>query len=387
MTDTSTSSSPSTSTTPTAAGPAPAAAPGPEHVPTLIVGAGQTGLATAYFLGLAGHRCVVLHGDARVGDQWRSRYDSLRLNTPARYDRLPGIDWEMGGWEFPTGAQMGDLLESYAARYGMDVRHSTRVTRVERVGETFQVTTNHGRFTADSVVVATGGEQHPRTPEVSRALDPGIRQVHSSGYHNPSQLLAGPVLVVGAGQSGADIALELARAGHETWLSGKPSGEVPVDLGSRRSRIVAPVLFFLANHVLTERTPVGRRMKQRVRSGGAPLVRVKLADLAAAGVQHREARTTGARDGRPELADGTVLDVANVVWCTGFRQDFSFIHPSVVGEDGWPRDEGGVVPELPGLYFMGLLFQRGFFSMLIGGAHRDARFIADRILQQARARH
>ena len=86
------------------------------------------------------------------------------------------------------------------------------------------------------------------------------------------------------------------------------------------------------------------------------------------------------------LADGTVLDVANVVWCTGFRQEFSFIRPSVVGEDGWPRDEGGVVPELPGLYFVGLLFQRGFYSMLIGGAHRDARFIADRILHQTRAR-
>ena len=161
------------------------------------------------------------------------RYDSLRLNTPARYDRLPGIDWEMGGWEFPTGAQMGDLLESYAARYDMDVRHGTRVTRVERVGEGFQVTTNHGPSRADSVVVATGGEHHPRTPEVARALDPGIRQLHSSGYHNPSQLLAGPVLVVGAGQSGADIALELAQAGHETWLSGKPSGEIPVDLERR----------------------------------------------------------------------------------------------------------------------------------------------------------
>jgi putative flavoprotein involved in K+ transport len=375
--------------TSTPATPARPASPVPtrgERVSTIIIGAGQSGLTTAYFLGRAGHRCVVLHQDVRVGDQWRHRYDSLRLNTPAKYDRLPGIEWPVGRWDFPTGAQMGDLLEAYVAQYEMDVRDDTHVARVERVGDTFVVTTDRGTFEADSVVVATGGEHHPRTPDLARSLDPGIRQLHSSGYHNTSQLLPGPVLVVGAGQSGADIAMEVKRAGHETWLSGKPVREVPVDIESRRARIAAPILFFLAHHVLTMKTKRGRRMQPEVRNGAAPLIRVKLADLADAGVHHLEARTTGVQDGKPQLADGTVLDVANVVWCTGFRQDFSFIHPSVVGEDGWPRDEGGVVPEMPGLYFMGLLFQRGFYSMLIGGAGRDARFIADHVLREARAR-
>jgi putative flavoprotein involved in K+ transport len=281
---------------------------------------------------------------------------------------------------------MGDLLEAYAARYDIDVRHDTHVTRVERVGDAFVVTTDRGAFDAESVVVATGGEHHPRIPDLARSLDPSIRQLHSSGYHNPSQLLPGPVLVVGAGQSGADIALEAHRAGHETWLSGKPPGEIPVDIESRKARLGLMVLFFLWTHVFTMKTPIGRRMRPEIRSGGAPLVRVKLADLVEAGVHHLEARTTGVQDGKPQLADGTVLDVANVVWCTGFRQDFSFIHPSVVAEDGWPRDEGGVVPEMPGLYFMGLLFQRGFYSMLIGGAGRDARYIADHVLREARAR-
>ena len=366
--------------------PAPAAATPGDRVPTVIIGAGQTGLATAYYLGRGGHRCVVLHGDARVGDQWRHRYDSLRLNTPAKYDRLPGIEWPVGRFDFPTGAQMADLLEAYAAQYEMDVRHDTKVTRVERVGDAFVVTTDRGVFNADSVVVATGGEHHPRTPDVARSLDPGIRQLHSSGYHNPSQLLPGPVLVVGAGQSGADLALEVKRAGHETWLSGKVPGEIPVDIESRKARLGLVVLFLLWTHVFTMKTPIGRRMRAQIRSGGAPLVRVKLADLADSGVHHLEARTTAVHDGKPQLADGTVLDVTNVVWCTGFRQDFSFIHPSVVGEDGWPRDEGGVVPEMPGLYFMGLLFQRGFYSMLIGGAGRDAAYVARHILRRSRAR-
>jgi putative flavoprotein involved in K+ transport len=357
-----------------------------EHVPTNVVGARPAGLATAYFLGRSGHRCAVLHADARVGDQWRRRYDSLRLNTPARYDRLPGISWALGPWEFPTGAQMGDLLESYAASHGMDVRHRTTVRRVERAGDGFLVTTGHGVIEADSVVVATGGEHHPHTPEVGRALDPGIRQLHSSDYHRPGQLLPGPVLVVGAGQSGADIALELARAGHETWLSGKPRGEIPVDIESRKARTGFPVLWFLWNRVFTTRWPWGRTMQREIRTSGAPLVRVKLADLVAAGVRHVEARTTGTQDGKPVLDDGTVLDVANVVWCTGYRQDFSFIHPPVTREDGWPRDVGGVLPELPGLYFCGLLFQRGFYSMLVGGAGRDARYIARRVVEDTRRR-
>jgi putative flavoprotein involved in K+ transport len=146
------------------------------------------------------------------------------------------------------------------------------------------------------------------------------------------------------------------------------------------------VLWFVWNHVLTERTRPGRKVKTGIRSGTrtAPLVRVKRKHLDDAGVLRHDARTTDVVDGRPTLADGTVLDVANVVWCTGYRQDFSFIHPSVVGDDGWPLDAGGVVAELPGLYFMGLLFQRGFYSMLVGGAGRDARHIARHVLARSR---
>jgi putative flavoprotein involved in K+ transport len=356
-----------------------------EHVPTIIIGAGQTGLATAYHLTRRGHRCLVLHEHTRVGDVWRRRYASLRLNTPARYDALPGMAFPAPGRTFPTGAEMGDYLEAYAERFCLEVRGLTRVTRVEQTDSGFIVTTSTGVLEADQVVVATGGEHHPRVPGLAERLDPGIRQVHSGDYRDPAQLLPGPTLVVGAGQSGADLALEIAEAGHETWLSGTPAGEIPVELGSFKARLVAPVLFFMAHHVLTERTRKGRQLRERIRSGSAaPLLRVKLHHLAEAGVHHVPERTTDVVDGKPALGDGTVLDVANVVWCTGFRQDFSFIHPSPVGDDGWPRDEGGVMTDLPGLYFMGLLFQRGFYSMLVGGAGRDAEHIARQILARDR---
>jgi putative flavoprotein involved in K+ transport len=356
----------------------------PRHVPTVVIGAGQTGLSTAYFLTRAGHECLVVHEHDRVGDQWRQRYDSLRLNTPAKWDSLPGTRFPAPRFSFPTGRDVGDYLERYVETHGIEVANRTLVRGVERCPNgTYEVTTDRSVLHADAVVVATGGEHHPNVPELAARLDPGIRQIHSGHYQNPSQLLPGPVLVVGASQSGADLALECVRAGHDTWLSGAVKGEVPVDIESFRAKLAAPVLWFLANRVLTDRTRRGRALKARVRAGGTPLIRVRRADLDAAGVHRVESRTTGVVDGRAELADGTVLDVANVLWCTGFRQDFSFITPSVTGEDGWPRDDGGVVPESPGLYFVGLLFQRGFYSMFIGGAGRDAQHIAKQILSRA----
>jgi putative flavoprotein involved in K+ transport len=360
---------------------------GPTRVETVIIGAGQTGLATAYHLGRAGRGCVVLHEHLRVGDQWRRRYDSLLLNTPAQYDSLPGMPFPAPRWTFPTGGEMADYLAAYADRFGLDVRGGSVVTSVERHGDGgFHVVAGTTTYHAENVVVATGGEHHPRIPSFARELDPGIRQLHSHDYHNPAQLLPGAVLVVGTGQSGADLALEVAAAGHETWLSGAVPGEIPVPFGSRRFRFMLPVLWFVWNHVLTTRTPIGRRAQPRIRMGGAPLVRVRTPDLDAAGVHRTLTRTDGAEDGRPRQADGEVLDVANVLWCTGFRQEFGFVQPLTLRKDGWPDDRGGVVPGVPGLYFVGLLFQRGFYSMLIGGAGRDAAHIAGHIDARMRAR-
>ena len=287
---------------------------------------------------------------------------------------------------FPTAREMADYLEAYVDRFGIDVRGGVHVTSVERRADgCYLVTAAGSTYLTDNVVVATGGEHHPRVPEVAAELDPGIRQIHSHHYRNPGQLLPGATLVVGSGQSGADIALEIAEAGHDTWLSGRPPEEIPVRIGSWQWRRSLPVMWFLWNHVLTLKTPMGRKAQPKIRSGAAPLIRVRRSDLDDAGVHRTDARTVGVDDeGRPRLDDGTVVDVANVVWCTGFRQEFGFIYPSVTGADGWPTDTGGVVEDSPGLFFMGLLFQRGFYSMLIGGAGRDAAFIARRIAARAR---
>ena len=356
-----------------------------EQFDTVVIGAGQTGLALGYHLARQGRSFVILDENNRVGDGWRRRYDSLRLYTPAKYDALPGGRFPAKPFEFPTGKQVADYLEGYVAEHRLPVRPRVFVDGVRRKSGGFVVSAGEQVFEAAQVVVATGGQHLPYTPEFAGELDPGIRQLHSSEYRNPSQLLPCDVLLVGASHSGADLAHEIAGSGHRTILCGPARGEIPFSIEGRPARQIMKVLWFAANHLLTERTPIGRKMQPEVRNEGGPLLRVKSADLAAAGVERVEDRMVGVRDGQPLLADGRVLDVENVIWCTGFRRDFSWIEGPVLGDDGWPAQHRGVSTKIPGLYFLGLLFQYAFASMLTGGAGRDAAYVAIHIAKHTPA--
>jgi putative flavoprotein involved in K+ transport len=350
-----------------------------DYFETVIIGAGQAGLATAYHLMREDRSFVVLEANERIGDNWRNRFDSLKLYSPARYDALPGWDMPVAPWTYPTKDQLADYFEAYAQRFELPVITGVSVDSLRREGERYVIRAGAHRFVADNVVVASGTFQEPIVPEFAGGLDPTIVQMHSNDYRNPSQLQDGPTLVVGCAHSGADIALEVAGT-HPTIVSGRVNGEMPFDIEGRVARRVIPVLWFVANHVLTMKTPMGRKMRHHVRSSGGPLLRVKRAHLDAAGVERTEHRVTGVVDGRPVLADGRVLhEVANVVWCTGFGKDISWIEIPVAGEDGWPEQERGVVKSSPGLYFVGLPVLYAFASMLVGGVGRDAKYVARHI--------
>ena len=358
-----------------------------ERVQVVVIGGGQAGLSVGYCLAQRGLSFVILEANERVGDSWRKRWDSLRLFTPAKYDGLIGLPFPAPPFSFPTKDEMADYLENYAKHFELPVRTGVKVDRLWRDGTRYIVDAGERRFEADHVVVAMATYQAPHVPDFARSLDAGIVQLHSKDYRNPGQLQPGDVLVVGAGNSGADIAMDVARS-HRTWLSGRHPGNVPFRIDSRLARVILPVIFRLIFHrVLTVDTPMGRRARPSVISKGGPLIRVKPADLVAAGVE-RTARVSGVRDGKPLLADGRTLDVTNVIWCTGFHPGLSWVDlpKPVYGADGEPIHERGVVPDEPGFYFVGLHFLYSLSSTMIHGVARDAERIADTILRASRAR-
>lgn len=348
-------------------------------IETIIIGGGQAGLATGYQLATRRLPFVILDGNDRIGDSWRNRWDSLHLFTPARYDSLPGMSFPGPARSYPTKDETADYLEAYATSLGLPVRTGVRVERLTREGDRFVVSGEDLRLQADNVVVATGAYHTPRLPDFAPDLDPGIVQLHSSQYRNPSQLQGGGVLVVGAGNSGAEIAIDLS-GDHRIWLSGRDTGQEPTRAGSLPDRLFTPFMWFMATRVTNVKTPIGRKVRDHFLDPprGIPLGRVRRKDFSAAGIE-RVPRVVGVRDGHPVLEDGQVLDVSNVVWCTGFVADFSWIDLPILGDNGYPVHDRGVVESEPGLYFMGLLFLRSLSSALVGGVGRDAEHVARHI--------
>jgi putative flavoprotein involved in K+ transport len=358
--------------------------PEPEHLETVVIGGGQAGLSVGHHLARRGRPFLILDANQRVGDAWRRRWDSLRLFTPARYNGLAGVPFPAPAHSFPTKDQVADYLEAYATQSRLPVRTGVRVDRLSRDNGRFVVAAGDRRWEADNVVVAMSTFQVPRVPAFAADLGPDVVQLHSAGYRNPSQLQEGGVLVVGAGNSGAEIAFEVASR-HPTWLAGKESGHVPFRIEGAAARYVfQPLLFRVVGHrVLTVDTPIGRKLRPRLISHAAPLVRVKPKDLAAAGIQ-RVPRVVGVRDGHPLLADQRALEVANVIWCTGFGPDFSWIDLPIFGANQHePRHHRGVVANQPGLYFVGLFFLYAMSSGFLPGVDRDAEHIVRAILAGA----
>jgi putative flavoprotein involved in K+ transport len=345
------------------------------QVETLVIGGGQAGLAVGYHLAQRGLPFAILDENERVGEAWRKRWDSLRLFTPARYSGLPGMKFPGSPSSYPTKDETADYLGAYAREFRLPVRSGVKVHKLSRVGNRFEVICAHDTLLAENVIVATGAYHHPRIAPFASNFDDSIVQLHSREYRNPSQLRQGGVLVVGAGNSGAEIALELAQH-QRTWLSGPDTGQEPTSAGSLPDRLFTPIMWFMATRVLNVRNPIGRKVRDHFLDPprGIPLGRVRRKDLLAADIE-RVPRTTGARDGHPVLEDGRTVDVSNVVWCTGFVPDFGWIDLPILGQDGYPTHTRGVVESQPGLYFTGLLFLSTLSSALIGGVGRDAEHI------------
>jgi putative flavoprotein involved in K+ transport len=347
-----------------------------EQIETVIVGGGQAGLALGYHLARRDRSFVILDENERAGDSWRKRWDSLRLFTPAYLNDLPGLDFPGPRTRCPSKDEMADYLEAYAALFDLPILTGLHVDSITKDINHFIVEAGDHRFEADNVVLATGGYHPAYVPDFAAELDANIMQFHSSEYRTPHQLRDGNVLVVGAANSGAEIALE-AAATHRTWLSGRHPGSEPTRPGSKIDWLVTPPFWFFLSRVARVTNPIGRRLRQQLLNKGLPLARVKPKDLDAAGVV-RLPRTVAVHDGMPVMEDGRILQVANVVWCTGYRPAFDWVHLDVFDQDGRPVHYRGVAAE-PGLYFIGLFFLTSAASSLVGGVGRDAEYIARHI--------
>jgi putative flavoprotein involved in K+ transport len=361
-------------------------APVEERHEVIVIGGGQAGLSVGYHLQRQGVPFVILDARARVGDAWRERWDSLRLFTPRRYNALDGMRFPGVANDFPSKDEMADYLESYATRFGLPVRTGACVDRLSREGDRYLLKVGDRRLEARHVVIAMSSYQRRKTPAFAAELNPSITQLHSVDYRRSSQLPLGDVLIVGAGNSGAEIAIDLARDGRRVWISGRDVGQIPFPVQSSMvRRLLLPILFRIVFHrILTLDTPIGRKVRPKLINRGMPLIRTRGRDLAAAGVA-RAPRMEGVRDGFPLLADGTVRRVSGVVWCTGFDMGQSWIDLPVFDRHGEPIQKRGVVPSEPGLYFVGPHFLYSASSTMIHGIGRDAQYVAKRIAGIRRA--
>ena len=341
----------------------------PDEFDVAIVGAGQAGLALGYYLQRQGRNFTILDGAREIGASWRGRWDSLTLFSPARYDALPGLAFPAPANCYPGKDAVADYLASYAKEFDLPVQLERRVTRLEQRGGRYLLETTRGPLVAQQVVVATGPFHCPRLPPFAKRLGSEVTQLHSSRYRSPGSLPPGEVLVVGTGNSGWQIALELA-ASRDVVLAGRELPRVPPEVLGRS-------IFWWMETTGVTRIPGGSALGKRMRRNDDVVIgypppahlRERL---------RRVPRVVDATAGRVAFADGPSLAVSNVVWATGYRQEFGWVKSPVFDGRGRPVHRRGVTAS-PGLYFLGLRWLHTTGSALLGFVGRDARYIARRI--------
>ncbi|KAA3436187.1 flavin-containing monooxygenase [Rufibacter hautae] len=338
----------------------------------LVIGAGQAGLALGYYLQQQKKDFLLLDASARVGDSWRNRYDSLRLFTPAPYCNLPGWPLPFPKNHYPTKDEIADYLEQYAQRFQLPLALEQKVLSLTRTNGVFQAQTSTQLFQARQVVIATGPFQTPFVPSFSSNPDERVLQLHSSQYLNPAQIPAGKVLVVGAGNSGAQLAVELAQT-HEVHLSVRKQprfsslqvlGQSVFWWATKTGAIYAPPTSFLGKMALRQADVVyGRELEKLLRKGDIQL----------------RPEIKGFNQAQTIFQDGSQTTFGSILWATGFKPCYDWLQiPGAIAANGSPVHQNGISP-IAGLFYLGLSWQRSRSSALLLGAGRDAWYIAQQL--------
>jgi len=350
----------------------------PASFEVVVIGAGQAGLAMGALLARRGVRFVILEAAGAVGPAWRGRWDSLVLFTPARVSGLPGLPFPGDPDAYPTRDEVVAYLERYAEHLDLPIVFDRAVDSLsQRADGRYAVVSGDLVHAADQVVVATGPFAVPSTPALAADLAPEVFQTHSAGYRNPEGLPDGPVLVVGGGNTGFQIAEELSA-----------TREVHLSIGSRQTplpqRLLGRDVFWWLTRLGLMSKDGGSRIGRRMKARDPVLIGSSPRRLARGGVRLRP-RAVEASGRRVAFADGTDLEVGAVIWATGFRRDHSWIDAPRHGEQGI-RHRRGVAVDSAGLYFLGLPWQHSRGSALIGWVAEDAEFIAEQISARRQVR-
>jgi len=336
----------------------------------VVVGGGQAGLAIGYFLAEQGRDFTILEAAQEPGAAWRERWDSLKLFTPARYDSLPGVAFPGDPDRYPLRDEVAAYLADYARHFELPVELNSRVNTIRRVEGGYVIELDDRTYDADQAVVATGPFQVAFVPPIAEQLGEGVVQMHSTAYRSPQSVPEGRVLVVGGGNTGFQIAEELSA-----------SREVHLSIGSRQTplpqRILGRDLFWYLEATglirKTVESRIGRRMSGRDTLIGSTPRRLRRGH----GVE-LHGRVVGATGSGVRFADDSQLDVASVIWATGFHTDHCWIDAPVFDQGGRLEHERGVTAS-PGLYFLGLTWQHTRGSALLGWVKDDAAYIAAKV--------
>ena len=342
----------------------------------LVVGAGQAGLTVGYYLKRAGLRFLIVDAADRVGSAWRQRWESLVLFTPRRYNAMPGLPFDGHPDEEPTRDEVIEYLDRYAAELNLPVELDSRVIALHHREGRYAAELPARAILADQVVVATGPFQQPWIPSFAASVASDVSQTHSTGYRRPSDLPPGRVVVVGGGNTGYQIAEELA-ADHQVVLA----------VGSRQTplpqRLLGRQLFWWLTKLGMQRISVESRLGKRL-SGRETLIGSSPAKAKRKGITLKP-RVLAASGRAVRFADGTETEADAIIWATGYRSDYSWIKLPVFDDRGRPRHRRGVIDQT-GLYFLGLQWQYTRGSALLGFVSDDARYIAQQIASRSRSR-
>ncbi|WP_459502280.1 flavin-containing monooxygenase [Bacillus sp. C1] len=341
----------------------------------IVIGAGQAGLAMGYYLQQGNYRFVLLDGEKEVGDSWRKRYDSLQLFTPRRYCALPGMRLNGDQNEFPSKDEIANYLEAYAKHFSIPVRLNMNALKIKKKGSVFEVYTSKEIMQSKRVIIASGAFQQSFIPSISQNLSHNIFQIHSSQYQSPMQIPDGPVLVVGGGNSGTQIAVELAKTHDVTIAVSHPLSFLPLKIMGRSIFSWLETIGLLYAGTNTRR---GRWFRQRK----DPIFGFECRELIRNGKITVKPKVVNALQHKVVFSDDSTCDVQNIIWSTGFTPNYRWIEvEGAVNQEGFPIHTRGV-SKVQGLYYIGLPWQHQRGSALLCGVGQDAEFVCSSIQKE-----